>query len=430
MPEAEAPQIEQRLARVDPEQKSRQPTMSLDLPLAGGPARNQSLVGPRLTAARNDHEAVATWLAKYTDNRHTLDSYRREAERLIAWAAWQGKDLPGLMVEDVLAYQAFLRDPQPVQLWCLQSEPRVLPDGAPNPLWRQLRRVKRGLADGSPNPAWRPFVSGLSAAAAKQALTILFGLFEHLAAIAYVHANPLRAAAKRSRKAPRSGQERYFDATAWATLMDWIAAMPQDSPREQAHYARTRFLFHFLYLTGLRRFEMARARTSDLRFKRGQWWLAVVGKGDLEGEVPLPADALAALQAYRASSGRPALPTPGTDQPLLMDLGGAGRPLSERAIYAIVKEVCRSAASRVAAERPDLARQIEAGSTHWLRHTAASHQIDRGVDPFIVQRNLRHASFSTTEGYIHKSRDQQHQETEKHTVNYPGLKAGACEILR
>jgi hypothetical protein len=104
-------------------------------PSPSRPARKPSTFRARgLTAARNDHEAVATWLAKYTDNRHTLDSYRREAERLIAWAAWQGKDLPGLMVEDVLAYQAFLRDPQPVQLWCLQSEPRVLPDGAPNPL--------------------------------------------------------------------------------------------------------------------------------------------------------------------------------------------------------------------------------------------------------------------------------------------------------
>jgi len=98
-----------------------------------------------------------------------------------------------------------------------------------------------------------------------------------------------------------------------------------------------------------------------------------------------------------------------------MDLG-VGRPLSDRAIYAIVKEVCRQAANSVAADQLDLARQIDSGSTHWLRHTSASHQIDRGVDPFIVQRNVRHASFSTTEGDIHKDRDQQHHETEKHTL--------------
>ena len=391
------------------------PITTLSLPVA--PARNQSLSGPRLTAARNDHEAVATWLAKYTDNRHTLDSYRREAERLMLWAAWHGKDLPGLMVEDVLAYKVFLTDPQPVDLWCLQTQPRTLPGGSPNPLCRQVRRVTRLLPDGSPNPTWRPFVSGLSASAVKQATTILFGLFEHLAAIGYVHANPLRAAAKRSRKARRQGQERYFDAAAWTTLMGWIEAMPKEERREAAHYSRTRFLFSFLYLTGLRRFEMAKARTSDLRFKRGQWWLEVLGKGSVEGEVPLPADALEAIKSYRASTGRPALPANGSDDPLVMDLAGVGRPLSDRAIYAIVKEVCRRAANSVAADSPDLARQIDSGSTHWLRHTSASHQIDRGVDPFIVQRNLRHASFSTTEGYIHKDRDQQHQETEKHTMS-------------
>ena len=177
--------------------------MPTPLPYPVDPARNQALSGPRLTAARNDHEAVATWLAKYTDNRHTLDSYRREAERLMLWATWHGKDLPGLMVEDVLAYKAFLSDPQPVDLWCQQTEPRTLPDGSPNPLCRQVRRVTRLLPDGSANPTWRPFVSGLSASAVKQTTTILFGLFEHLAAIGYVHANPLRAAAKRTRKGQR-----------------------------------------------------------------------------------------------------------------------------------------------------------------------------------------------------------------------------------
>ena len=140
-------------------------------------------------------------------------------------------------------------------------------------------------------------------------------------------------------------------------------------------------------------------------------------RGTVDDEGEDEADALEAIKSYRASTGRPALPANGSDDPLVMDLAGTGRPLSDRAIYAIVKEVCRRAADSVAADSPDLARQIDAGSTHWLRHTAASHQIDRGVDPFIVQRNLRHASFSTTEGYIHKDRDQQHQETEKHTIS-------------
>jgi site-specific recombinase XerD len=102
--------------------------------------------------------------------------------------------------------------------------------------------------------------------------------------------------------------------------------------------------------------------------------------GDVAGEVPLPADALEAIKLYRENTGRPALPPNGTDKPLVMDLSGAGRPLSDRAIYAIVKEVCRRVANSVATDHPDLARQIDSGSTHWLRHTSASHQINRGVD--------------------------------------------------
>ena len=386
------------------------------------PRRNQDQTGPRLTAASNDQEAVATWLAKYRDNKHTLDSYRREAERLLMWAQWIGRDLPGLMVEDVLAYKAFLIDPQPVAQWCLQTEPRLLPDGKDNPLWRQVRRVPRELESGEPNPAWRPFVSGLSAAAAKQSTTILFGLFEHLAAIGYLHANPLRAASKRATRTKKRGQERYFDDAAWSEILNWVERMPKEEPRDVAHYWRTRFLFRLLYLTGLRRFELAQARTSHLRFQRGQWWLDVLGKGSVEDSVPLPMDAIEAIKEYRESTGRPALPPIGTDEPLLMDVTGAGRPLGDRAIYAVVKEVCRRTAAYVGVENPELAKQIQAGSTHWLRHTAATHQIEAGVDPLIVQANLRHASFSTTEIYIHKGRDKQHAETEKHVVE--------CEIQK
>jgi len=54
----------------------------------------------------------------------------------------------------------------------------------------------------------------------------------------------------------------------------------------------------------------------------------------------------------------------------VVDVTDAVRPLSGRAIYAIVKEVCRQAANTVAANQPDLARQIDSGSTRWLRQNA------------------------------------------------------------
>ena len=76
----------------------------------------------------------------------------------------------------------------------------------------------------------------------------------------------------------------------------------------------------FLYLTGLRRSEVAQASTADLVQRRGQWWLHVSGKGHTGLPVPVAQDALDVLQAYRISLGRSPWPNPHQPEPLLMDL--------------------------------------------------------------------------------------------------------------
>ncbi|HNY46650.1 MAG TPA: site-specific integrase, partial [Casimicrobium sp.] len=50
-------------------------------------------------------------------------------------------------------------------------------------------------------------------------------------------------------------------------------------------------------------------------------------------------------------------------------------------------------------------------STHWLRHTAATHQADAGTDLRFIQKNLRHASLETTALYLHAEDDRRHQAT-------------------
>ncbi len=58
--------------------------------------------------------AVNAWLARYADSSATLQTYRREVERLILWAVLPlGKPLSSLTHEDLLAYERFLADPQP-----------------------------------------------------------------------------------------------------------------------------------------------------------------------------------------------------------------------------------------------------------------------------------------------------------------------------
>ncbi len=364
----------------------------------GRPVAGRNTGARTLTRAESDIEAVSDWLAKYTDNRNTFDAYKRDAERLLAWAGAQGKGLADLMAEDLVGYGAFLRDPQPLHEWCLVKVPRYLEDGTANPEWRSVQRPPRFLADGSPNPVWRPFVGALTPAAAGQSLTILFGMFEHLCGVGYLAGNPLRAARKRGAKPRRRTVERYLDEDLWQYVLNHLETWPRDTMREYAHYHRTRFLLRFLQLTGLRRFELAKATTADILRKDGTFWLHVEGKGDVVEDIPLTSAAMQLLGEYRVSTGRPALPDPTKIEPLLMDITGTGRPVSVKTIHAVLKELFSTALQ--SCSDPYQMEKLRSASAHWLRHTAATHALRQGLSLLQTRDLLRHASVQTTEIYL------------------------------
>lgn len=371
------------------------------------PGPNGSNEGARtLTRARTDAEAVAGWLAKYADGSpHTLAAYRREAERLLLWLADQGLTLATLTVDDVLAYQAHLRDPQPRARWCLEPEPQLLPDGTRNPAWSAARREPRYLTDGQPNPAWRPFVAPLGDAAARQAMTVLYGMLEHLCAVGFLAANPVRAARRRA-PAPAVTVERYLERDALDSLLTHVRSMAAATQLEQAQQARALFVIRVLYLTGLRRAELVALDWADIQHRRGQWWCRVAGKGDKISNVPLNGSAVAALNDYRAVVRMLPL-QPGQDDtgPVLRDVHGV-RGVTVKALHQLLTAVTRSC--------PD--PRVQRVTAHWLRHSAASHMLDAGVPLATVRDNLRHASISTTSRYVHADNDRRHRDTERHRL--------------
>ena len=91
------------------------------------------------------------------------------------------------------------------------------------------------------------------------------------------------------------------------------------------------------------------------------------------------------------------------------------------AVHEIVKGVMRETASRLRARDPAheaAAAHIERASTHWLRHTAGSHQSDQ-VDLKAVRDNLGHSNISTTSIYVHSEDDARHDATNAaHRVNW------------
>lgn len=168
---------------------------------------------------------------------------------------------------------------------------------------------------------------------------------------------------------------------------DALGELLDRAGRGEGFYARRlAALLEVVYGAGLRVGEVAGLRWSDVD-PAGET-VRVFGKGDRERRVPLTGQAAAALAVWRAEVAR----TCGR-VPEAVFVGRTGNPLSVRQIQRVVTE----ALARIA-ERSGV-------SPHTLRHSFATHLLDRGADIMAVKELLGHASLSTTQLYTHLSRE-------------------------
>lgn len=371
--------------------------MPISSSLSGTDGLNRAR-GATQIAADDDRSAVLAWLARYIDTPATLASYRKEAERLLLWCVHQrGLAMSSLTHEDLLMYERFLADPQPAERWVMTVRQRP----------------------GRASPHWRPFAGPLSSASQRHALSIINALFSWLVEAGYLAGNPLSLGRRRRRVGPRQ-TSRFLPHEHWEEVKATILAMPTDSGREAAHSARCRWLFSLLYIGGLRVSEVTSSTMGGFYSQRDRggverWWLEVIGKGDKTRIVPATSELMTELMVYRKAHGWPALPGSNESTPLVLRIIGAEKPMARSAIHEVVKGVMRSTADRLRArglEWEATAAQIEAASTHWLRHTAGTHMTDAGMDVKTVRDNFGHATISTTSIYVHSENDARHDATQ------------------
>ncbi|CAE6970366.1 Tyrosine recombinase XerC [Paraburkholderia nemoris] len=206
--------------------------------------------------------------------------------------------------------------------------------------------------------------------------------------------------------------ERYLDHTLWDYVLGSVEQWPRLTARDEQHYERSRWLIRLLYHTALRVAEAANAKAADFYQRRGKWWLHVIGKGGAEGDVPASDALMADFARYRTFHGLPPMPSGSEAGPAVMSIAGDdARHLTPAAIYLIVKEIFRRAADTREPGDPVGAATLRRASTHWLRHSAASHQADAGTDLRFIQKNLRHNSIETTGIYLHTEDDLRHAHT-------------------
>lgn len=356
----------------------------------------------RLKARRRQPDAGVEsgqdWLQALS---HTQRAYRKEAERFLLWAVThKGKALSSMDNEDCTEYRDFLADPQPRSRWC----------------------GDRGRERWS--PLWRPFEGPLSASAQRHAVTILKNLYGFLVDQNYLMGNPWSAVGVPRTAGPKVNAGRSFSLAQRQFIEGQLKMLPATSANQ-----RLTFGLHLLYATGLRLSEVVAATVDDLQWVEYPadasddepmqgWLLRVIGKGQKEREVPLPADVVGELASYMVSRGLDADPENIGNQGA--HLLGMASDAAERApglstgqtidprqgiaattFYGQLKKFFADCA-RVLRGQGDAkgAERFTKASTHWLRHSHASHALAGGMPIEIAQQNLGHDSLATTTVYV------------------------------
>jgi integrase/recombinase XerC len=195
--------------------------------------------------------------------------------------------------------------------------------------------------------------------------------YNYLVKIGILKNNPLDGTGtpKLDRKIPQVLTEK--------EILEFLDALPE----KKFLQLRNKALFEFLYATGLRISELTELKAADVHL--GERLVRVMGKGKKERLVPFHEQAAAVLSRYLQC-----LRSEFHYQGELIFVNSRGGGLSQRSVERILPQVYRQVSGSNRCVYP-----------HLLRHSFATHLLQRGANLRVIQDLLGHANLATTEKY-------------------------------
>jgi len=152
--------------------------------------------------------------------------------------------------------------------------------------------------------------------------------------------------------------------------------------------SRDRAMLELLYATGLRVSELVHLSLNGVNLEAG--YVRIMGKGSKERIVPIGRPASRALGQYLKGPRRR---WAARSSSATLFLGRGGRGITRQGFWKILRKYAKAA---------EINRPI---TPHTLRHSFATHLLQRGADLRSVQSMLGHADIATTQVYTHVTRD-------------------------
>jgi len=148
------------------------------------------------------------------------------------------------------------------------------------------------------------------------------------------------------------------------------------------------------------------------------WWLKIFGKGRKIRDTTVPLDFIPFLERYRVSRGLSRTPAGSENTVLVEKIRGQGG-MSSRHLRRLVQEVFDRAYMEMRdSEGQSKAIKLKEASTHWLRHTGASMEIERGRALKDLSEDLGHSSMATTDTiYVQTENKKRAESGKKRKVN-------------
>ena len=368
--------------------------------------------------AMEDYQHVKGFLwSKCRKSEATYNAFRSESERFLLWA-WTVKErsIAFLKKRDIEDYIDFVV--KPPKSWIgLQIKRRFT--------------LKNGVK--VPTKEWRPFVVRLSKAERKEyennnsgktlklekknyslqhksiveVFSNLSVLYNFLVEDEYAFGNPIQAVKKSS---PYLVVDVTNEGVKRLSSLQWEYVLEATKARANSEPVWERHLFIIACMKSLY------LRMSELSYRKnwtptmgdfysdsdGNWWFTAFGKGNKKRKVSVPEDFLVYLLRYRASRGLEGLPTIDESATLLQPIRQKSPGLQARAISQAAQAAFDSASAKLAEDgfKKD-SKILLATSTHWLRHTGASMDVEnRPLKD--LSADLGHDQISTTDkAYVH-----------------------------
>ena len=231
--------------------------------------------------------------------------------------------------------------------------------------------------------------AGLAPRSRARTLVAVRGLCKHLVGERWLDADPAELI-----DSPRSAR-RLPGVLGEAGVVDLIA-----QPPDTARGRRDAAMIELAYASGLRVSELVALPLGDVNLNAG--FVRVTGKGGKTRLVPLGLAARTRIERYVATD-RPTLIRDPRERALF--LTGRGRPMTRQGFWKALRAYAARAGIRVAGG---------AVSPHKLRHSFATHLVERGADLRAVQAMLGHADISTTQIYTQVSQARMIEQARKH----------------